>query len=206
MSHKYGAKKVTVDEVWKDILGYEGIYQVSNLGNIKSLSREVAMPNGGVRLIKELIKVPSTDNDGYYHVGLSQNGKMKTFTIHRLVALHFLEINPSKNIVNHIDEDKNNNKAENLEWVTHTENMNHGTIAKRKSESISSVKTIKNKANSNNKLGVSNISKVKNSAGVLYYLFSKSIKGSKTKRYFRTFEQALDFKKEFYAKLQKEQI
>ena len=202
MAHKYGAKKVTVDEVWKDIVGYEGIYQVSNLGNIKSLSREAPMPNGGIRIIDELIKVPSIDNDGYYHVGLSKNGRTKTFTVHRLVALHFLDIEPAKNIVNHIDENKTNNRVSNLEWVTHTENMNHGTIARRKSKSMVASKRIKNIANTNNKLGISNISEIKSTTGATY-IFSKTVKGRNTRKIFNSLEQAIEFKEEFYAKLQK---
>lgn len=103
-------------EVWKDIRGYEGIYQISNLGRIKSLHRDCR--NG--RILN-----PAKNNSGYLRVALSNNGKIRYDSIHRLVAEAFIS-NPKKlPEVNHIDGNKLNNSVENLEWVTKGENQIH---------------------------------------------------------------------------------
>lgn len=103
-------------EVWKDVLGYEEIYQISNLGRIKSLHRD---------RIEEKILNPAKNNRGYLRLGLSGNGKVRYDSIHRLVAGAFIP-NP-KNLpeVNHIDGNKLNNGVENLEWVTKGQNQIH---------------------------------------------------------------------------------
>jgi ribosomal protein L19E len=101
-------------EIWKDIKGYEGLYQASNKGNIKSLIKR----NG-----KEVILKQAKDNSGYNIVTLCKNKNKKTKTVHRLVALTFLENN--KKQVNHKDGNKNNNHLENLELVSAKENINH---------------------------------------------------------------------------------
>lgn len=123
-------------EIWKNIKGYEGCYQVSNMGRIKSLSRKVW--NGkayfwtSVRVLR-----PGIDRDGYFLVNLSKNGKAKTEKVHRLVAKAFIPNPENKEAVNHIDEDPSNNKMENLEWATVSENNNHGWHNKRSSKSRS---------------------------------------------------------------------
>jgi hypothetical protein len=96
-------------EIWKDIEGYEGLYQVSNLGNIKALG------NGGSNS-KERILNPQKNNKCYLQVGLRKQGKRKFYLIHRLVAEAF--INNPQNLpqINHKDEDKTNNQVNNLEW------------------------------------------------------------------------------------------
>lgn len=103
-------------EFWKDIRGYEGIYQISNLGKIKSLHRDCT---------KGRILNPAKNNRGYLRLGLSGNGKVRYDSVHRLVAEAFIP-NP-KNLpeVNHIDGNKLNNRVENLEWVTKGENQVH---------------------------------------------------------------------------------
>jgi hypothetical protein len=106
-------------EIWKDIEGYEEKYQVSNLGNVKSLERYVNHWQGGVRVIRERILKP-INKKGYLHVDLSEGKQHK---IHRLVAYCFL--GPNSKEVNHIDLDKTNNNVNNLEYVTRSENMNH---------------------------------------------------------------------------------
>lgn len=98
-------------EIWKDIKGYEGLYQISNLGNVKSFPR-----NGTSK--KEKIRKPNTDRYGYHYITLYKNGKNKTFKIHRLVALAFIP-NPSPNnydIINHKNKIRNDNCVSNLEW------------------------------------------------------------------------------------------
>lgn len=123
-------------EVWKDIVGYEGSYQVSNLGNVKSLDRKDCINR--FRKGKECKKIPT--KDGYYKVGLSKNGNEKRFFVHRLVAMHFVNNPNNLECVNHKDENKTNNIADNLEWCTRAYNNNYGTRNKRIGE-YSSVKT-----------------------------------------------------------------
>ena len=110
-------------EVWKDISNYEGIYQVSNLGRIKSLSREVIKAYGATHKLSERIKKINSDNYGYQVVRL-HNGKGKTFKVHKLVANAFLGT-PDGLEVNHIDGDKSNNRVSNLEYCTRGENIKH---------------------------------------------------------------------------------
>lgn len=125
-------------EQWKDIKGYEGSYQVSTLGNVKSLSRE--MYNGqNYYMSKERILRPRTakDKSHYASVMLRKNGCSRTIAIHRLVAEAFIPRIPGKNYVNHKDENKLNNNVENLEWVTPKENLNYGNYQQRKGASRS---------------------------------------------------------------------
>ncbi|QVU02042.1 HNH endonuclease family protein [Enterococcus phage vB_EfaS_785CS] len=107
-------------EIWKDIEGYEGDYQVSNLGRVKSFKYK-----------SERILKPCVDKDGYRDVRLCKHNKPKHFKIHRLVAEAFIPNPENKPQVNHIDEDKVNNMVSNLEWVTPKENNNHGTRTER---------------------------------------------------------------------------
>lgn len=101
-------------EIWRDVAGYEGIYQVSNMGRVKSLHWL------GGRLIK-----PSSNKKGYLSVGLSKNNVMKNNKVHVLVARAFL-LNPeNKPIVHHRDGNRKNNRLENLEWATHIENQQY---------------------------------------------------------------------------------
>ena len=128
-------------EIWKDIKGYEGLYQVSNLGRVKSLERTVIDKIGHKHPIKERILKPRTDGRGYLIVDL-RNGseKGKNYKVHRLVCEAFHENPENKPCVNHIDENKANNVASNLEWCTYEENNNHGThnerMAKAKSKPV----------------------------------------------------------------------
>jgi hypothetical protein len=110
-------------EIWKDIKGYEGKYQVSNLGNIKSLARYVNHPLGGKRYVKEKM-LKQFIKQGYAHVDLYLD-KHQHCKIHRLVAKAFIKELPNKIEVNHIDGDKLNNNVSNLEWANRSENMKH---------------------------------------------------------------------------------
>lgn len=119
-------------ENWKDIKGYEGFYQISDLGRIKSLERDVFNSRGIViRHIKEKILVQSLDRNGYPGVHLFKNGKSKTTLVHRLVAIAFLPNPENKPQVNHIDEVKTNNAVDNLEWCDSQYNINYGTRTER---------------------------------------------------------------------------
>lgn len=98
-------------EVWKDVTGYEGMYKISNKGQVYSVRRDIMLK-------------PKTDRYGYYVVGL-WNGKLVHRTVHRLVAQEFLDRPEGKNVVNHKDMNKKNNYVDNLEWVTAKENTKH---------------------------------------------------------------------------------
>ena len=114
-------------EVWKDIKDYEGLYQGSNLGRARSLDRWVKSINGSVRFCKGRILKPCTTKDGYLLVNLCKNGKIKSFLVHRLVAEVFIDNPDNLPQVNHKDENKLNNNAENLEWCSSSYNINFGT-------------------------------------------------------------------------------
>lgn len=110
-------------EVWKDIQGYEGLYKVSSLGRIKN--------------VKGLIRKPRLYKDGYFDIKLSKNGKNKTKRINRLVALAFIPNPNNYPMVNHKDENKLNNRIDNLEWCTNKYNCNYGTAIERMAKAIS---------------------------------------------------------------------
>ena len=105
-----------MEEIWKDVVGYEGIYKVSNLGRVKSLARKAGYSNR-----KERVLAPSLKRDGYLHVGLSKDCKRITRPVHKLVAESFLNHVPCghKEVVDHIDNDRLNNKEDNLQVITH---------------------------------------------------------------------------------------
>lgn len=111
-------------EAWKDIEGYEGIYQISSFGRVKSLSRWRDTRGGSGYITKEKIMSLKTSKSGYLTIGLRSGGK-KFYSVHRLVALHFISNKENKPTVNHIDSDKTNNAVSNLEWSTHSEQMQH---------------------------------------------------------------------------------
>lgn len=110
------------NEVWKDIPDYEGLYQVSNLGRIKSLNFN--------KTGKEKIMKPRTGNR-YYMIALWKNGIRKDYLLHRIVAETFIPNTENKPFINHKDENCFNNSINNLMWCTHKENMNWGTRNER---------------------------------------------------------------------------
>lgn len=119
-------------EIWKDIIGYEGYYQISNLGSVKSLEREVNRKYNKAVIKESILKARLTDKN-YYFVTLSINRIKKKKTIHRLLAIHFIDNPMNKEQVNHIDKNKLNNNLCNLEWVSCRENICHSNSFKNRS-------------------------------------------------------------------------
>ncbi len=112
------------EEVWKDVEEYEGIYQISNLGRVKSLERTVkgyiSLTNLPERILKQ-----NPDTRGYLMVRLYKNGIAKTKKVHRLVAKSFIPNSKNLATINHINGIKHDNRVENLEWMTYKENSIH---------------------------------------------------------------------------------
>lgn len=122
-----------MDEIWKDIKDYKGLYQVSNLGRVRSLEKNNNNPSyRTIRILKQ-----HNDGKGYCIVSLHKNKKQKSFRIHRLVAEAFISNHSNYRCVNHKDENKLNNNVDNLEWCTYKYNVNYGTGLKRRSENNS---------------------------------------------------------------------
>lgn len=124
------------NEIWKDIAGYDGLYQVSNLGRVKSVLRIVQNGNKQ-RRVDERIMIPVKTKGGYIRVTLKDHGRNKTKTIHRLVAEAFIPNKSNLPQINHKDEDKTNNKVENLEWCTAQYNSTYGTRISRLATKLS---------------------------------------------------------------------
>lgn len=131
-------------EIFKDIKGYEGLYQISNLGKVKRIPRNIVNKNG-YSLLKEMFLTPYVDDVGYFRIGLKLNSKTTHRRIHRLIATTFIPNPENKPQVNHINGIKTDNRLENLEWVTSLENTNHAIKAgliKRNGENNASSKLI----------------------------------------------------------------
>jgi hypothetical protein len=125
-------------EIWKDIKDYEGLYQVSNFGNIKSLERMVGC-NGGFKKINEVLCKTKEYKNGYKMISLSKFSKSKTMLIHRLAAIAFIDNKGSNNVVNHKDGDRLNNRVDNLEWCSVRYNVTHSFRNKQRSSNYTGV-------------------------------------------------------------------
>lgn len=116
-------------EEWKNIDLFGNSYQVSNFGRIKSLPKKIRFVdqygNENFRLTNERIMKKTVCKNGYEYVGLKENKKIKTLSVHRLVAFYFIENKKNLKEVNHIDGNKTNNHFSNLEWVTKKQNISH---------------------------------------------------------------------------------
>lgn len=135
-------------EIWKNIIGYEGLYQISSKGRVKRLAGKCLARAGKFRSVSERIlnPFPNKTRYNYLYVNLNSNG-IKQFRVHRLVAIHFIPNPDNLKEVNHIDGDKNNNTVENLEWCTNLENIRHsfkiGTHIVRKGDDAPNSKLTK---------------------------------------------------------------
>ena len=119
-------------EIWKDVVGYEGLYKVSNKGNVYSVERRSAIGRKcGGRILKPI------NARGYLRLMLCENGMRKQHYVHRLVAQTFIPNHNNHLEINHKDENKKNNCVENLEWCTREHNNNHGTRNEKASQKLS---------------------------------------------------------------------
>lgn len=117
-------EKLELTLEWRDIEGYEGIYKISEYGDIMSFK------NGKKKILK-----PNKNNKGYLLINLCKNGEVNRYLVHRLVAIAFCENTNCYNVVNHMDENPLNNHYSNLEWCTQQYNLNYGTRNERAAES-----------------------------------------------------------------------
>lgn len=124
-------------EIWKDIEGFEGVYQVSSWGRVKSCERYVKRSDGRTRVVKEKILTPHRNRCGYLKIDLSKEKNHKSYSVHRLVAQAFIPNPENLPCVNHKNEVKDDNRVENLEFCTAKYNTNYGTCIQRRSESNS---------------------------------------------------------------------
>lgn len=171
-------------EEWKDIKGFEDLYQISNYGNVRSKDRRVINHRcGSTRVIKGINLTPWDNGNGYLVVSLNDKRKRKNFYVHRLVAEYFIENPLEKKYVNHIDYDRHNNNAENLEWCTQLENVKHSLPNMRKPRSKHKVTNT----------GIKYISKRKQ-RGYLYYRVSIRNKG--IDKIFKDLQSAIKYKDE----------
>ena len=120
-------------EVWKDIQGYDGLFQISNLGNVKRKQKTYFCCNNTKRVLKERLIVGDIAR-GYKRVELWHNRNHKKYMVHRLVAKAFIPNPENKPEIDHIDGNPLNNMVENLMWCTHRENLNNPITRQRKSE------------------------------------------------------------------------
>lgn len=103
-------------EIWKDIKGYENLYQISSLGRVRRITK-----TNGYKILKQ----STNPQSGYIQVALSKNGKCTVYKVHQLVAKHFISNLDNKPCIDHINTDKTDNRVENLRWCTQKENLNN---------------------------------------------------------------------------------
>ena len=154
-------------EIWKDVVGYEGYYQVSNLGRVKSLNYRGSK--------KEKILATNLERTGYVRTHLCKEGQHKTIRIHRLVAEAFLPNPDNKGCIDHINTNRADNRVENLRWVTHEENCNNDLTRKNGKRNGVSKKVI---CVETNKI-YNSIMEVERELGLLHSDICKCCKGTR---------------------------
>jgi len=135
-----------MEEIWKDVIGYEGLYKVSNLGRVKSLPR-----NGTIKTERVLVQKIAWNKRK--QIALNKDDKRKSYCVHRLVAKAFLGLPKEKHEVNHIDGNPQNNEVSNLEWVTKSDNIKHAYRI--------GLKSLKGESHNQNKLTEKQVLKIR---------------------------------------------
>lgn len=125
-------------EVWKPIIGFEGSYEISSYGNVKTLSKRVisAIHSSGYRMTKEKALKKVLNKNGYLYITISKNNKAYGRSVHRLVAIHFIANPNNCPEVNHINTIKTDNHISNLEWNTSVQNTQHAFITGHKASRV----------------------------------------------------------------------
>jgi hypothetical protein len=178
-------------EQWRDIKGYEGLYQVSSYGNIRSLDRRAVNHKcGATRIVRGIVINPWDNGNGYLVVTLSNGRKRRNRYVHRLVAETFLDNPKSKKYVNHKDYDTHNNRADNLEWCTQMENVNYSICNMRKP------KTKSRPTNTGEKYISRRIQRGK------YVSYRVVVKIANADKSFKTLEAAISYRNEVMRKWQ----
>jgi hypothetical protein len=116
------------NEHWKDVVGYEGYYQVSNHGNVRSVDRIIYVNRGSCSYQTEMKGhqlIIAICKHGYQYVTFSKEGKSKKFKVHRLIAIHFIPNPNNHELINHINGIRDDNRIHNIEWCDHSHNMKH---------------------------------------------------------------------------------
>lgn len=126
-------------EIWKDVIGYESLYQVSNLGNVKRIG---SFRGVNKKYLNNYNLTPMDNGKGYLRIKLTKNNKSKRIMLHRIIAEAFIQNLNNKPFINHINSNKKDNRIENLEWCTQSENVKHSVNAGRWTQG----KTKKNKS------------------------------------------------------------
>ena len=136
-------------EEWKAVVGFEGYYEVSNIGRVRRKAGFTYYKDGRIAQFSQTILKPAIDKKGYEKVYLSVGSKKHTVRVHRLVAKAFIDNPDNKETVNHIDCNKRNNCVANLEWASNTENMRHafskGIYKERDKTTIRNIKHMRDK-------------------------------------------------------------
>lgn len=115
-----------METIWKDIPGYEGLYQASTTGDIKSIHcASWVTNNGALKVCKPKLMKFYTDRDGYKRIGLTKDSKQTTYTVHSVILKTFVGKHPEYNHVNHLNGDRGDNRLDNLEWVSPAHNVDH---------------------------------------------------------------------------------
>ena len=137
LAHYFNVKGNMEEEIWKDVVGYEGLYRISSLGRVYSLPRDFTDIMGR-HIIKKghYMKVKINKQTGYPSLGLSKNGKYKSHCIHRLIAESFIPNPNNLPCVNHIDENRANSVLSNLEWVSYSANNSYGRACTKRTDSL----------------------------------------------------------------------